>query len=787
MQINRSVRNAAVAAAVCASTSIFTAHALASLVATPPVNNYLIQTINPTGGVYEYNNGSGIVRSSYLALSTQLDNHLIDPAGRVAGSATRFSSTGANLGSDAWIFDGSTTHIITVAGADYQYNSPNGLVRSTGGVYTGTSGQLAGTINRYKPDGSNSGYDVFSYNGASAQVVNPTGAGYEYTSSGAAYRFSQLWWIDATNRIMGTTNRYAADRTDLGKDSWWFNGSTTQLIGMTGAGYQYTTTGGIYRNTSAYLANPAGQIAGYSNRFSSAGDDVGDDAWVFDGTTSKVISLTGANYQFTTAAGTYRIAISGRINASGQVTGGSSRFSTAGDDLGSDSWLYNGTNTKAINLTGGVYEHTVTGGKYRSSDVTLLADDGHVIGYSNRFASDGTDLGEDVWYYNGSNSKQINLTGGAYEYSLAGSTYRYGNAGNTAYSNGKVLGASNRYASDGSDLGIDTWHYNGTTTKVINLTGPGYEFSTAGGTWRNSVGYSLFSGGAAAVGSSDRAAADGTFLGADIWYYNGTTTTRINPVGGNFEYTTPAGNYRLANYSDANDNGFVIGITGVYNASGNYIGEAGWFYDASNSLTYPLEFSFSTDGACNTQPVFVTDTGVVLGTYTVYSGSSNLGTDSFWWSESAGFHDLGSLANGLSAAQWSMLNTVWDQRGIFPGNAPQFILASDLNSLNSGDSSSIFLLTAQLPEPNSLLLVFHRAPSPATTTKAITACIKAKNRPPPCKRGRPDQFQLKLLAELNQNNRLVRVDSQLADDIHQAGRIVHAGIERIVSSARPDL
>ena len=67
-----------------------------------------------------------------------------------------------------------------------------------------------------------------------------------------------------------------------------------------------------------------------------------------------------------------------------------------------------------VGLTGPNYTYAGSGGFYQSSSGGQLSSGGDASGVSNRFSSTGGNLGQDTWFYNGSTTQQIGLTGGGY-------------------------------------------------------------------------------------------------------------------------------------------------------------------------------------------------------------------------------------------------------------------------------------------------------------------------------------------------------------------------------------
>lgn len=130
-----------------------------------------------------------------------------------------------------------------------------------------------------------------------------TGSGYEYVDSGGTRRNSFLVSMNEHGRAIGASNPYSVAGVDLGQDAWLFNGSSTQKIGLMGSGYEYAASGGSYRNASAELLNDLDQVIGRTERYGPTGVRLGSDAWRFDGTDTHLIGLTGSGYEFTAHGG----------------------------------------------------------------------------------------------------------------------------------------------------------------------------------------------------------------------------------------------------------------------------------------------------------------------------------------------------------------------------------------------------------------------------------------------------------------------------------------------------
>jgi len=352
----------------------------------------------------------------------------INEAGQVIGSSGRRSATGSGLGGDTWLFNGSTTQIIGLIGAGYEYTSGGGgTVRGSLVYHLNDAGQASG----FSRPTTNLGFisnsqDAWFFNGINSQRIGLIGGVYQYTDSTGTARHSYPEQMNQAGHVRGYSFRYNASGNGLGQDTWFFDGISTQFIGLTGTSYEKPSTslnGGTIRYNYAEEMNNAGHVRGYVERYNTAGETLGEDAWYFNGTTTQMIGLTGPGYEYAftgTGGGTYRLSATAQMNEAGQVLGTTQRRNSAGDFLGRDAWLFSGTNTQLIGLTGSAYEssptNTTVGGTYRNNNIQQLNEAGQVLGYTERVGS----LGQSGWFYDPS----TNVTT-ALEFSFLPDNYSY--------------------------------------------------------------------------------------------------------------------------------------------------------------------------------------------------------------------------------------------------------------------------------------------------------------------------------------------------------------------------
>lgn len=615
----------------------------------PPVGGYDLQTIGLTGPTYDYVGPApigGIGRWG-TALSMNL-------SGQVAGHSARYVSVGAiDLGSDAWVFDGSATHMISLTGQGYEYATGGQTYRASGSLHINASGSVLGSSARFASNGSSAGVDLWLRTGGATNLVGLTGAGYEFTSAGTISRSSQISHINPAGTYAGYSQRFSSSGLSLGRDAWMFNGSVTQLVGLTGGTYEWGAPGSRRRNGDVVQVNPTGQSIGLSERFTSSSASLGFDAWFFDGSTTQVIGLNGVDYSHTSSSGTTRLSTPSAMNSIGQSVGTNRRYSVTGGSLGSDSWFFDGSTSQMIGLVGANYEYAAATGTFRRTLGQKVNDAGHATGYSERYSSTGTKLGQDAWRSTVGMTQRVGLIGGDYEYASSAGVHRTSSA-EKLNTSGQIAGHSLRYSSSGDDLGRDSWFFDGAISSLIGLEGGPYEYLATAGVIRSSITKAL-------------------------------TNT-----------------------------GMAIGTNQRYSASGGAQGQAGWFFDAATLSSTALEFSFRNDGYAFTSPQLITESGVVLGYYNLYAGSALLGERAFWWSADEGFRDLGSLVtDGLSAEGWNWLATVYDDLtpgaiGEADGDSPLYVVGTG-QTVGQSAGQSVFRLSAVVPEPTTLVL-FALAP-----------------------------------------------------------------------------
>ena len=218
------------------------------------------------------------------------------------------------------------------------------------------------------------------------------------------YKSNSASQINEAGQVAGNAQRYNGGSTFFGISAWLYNGSGTINVGLTGTEH---TRNDDYKYNVVSKLNEAGQVAGKAERYNGGGVFLGNSAWLYNGSNTINIGLTGVEH---TRDNGYKNSIVSQLNQAGQVVGSAQRYNGGSADLGNSVWLYNGSNTVNVGLTNA--EHTRYDG-YKSSDKFQLNEAGQVAGRALRFDVNGgsANLGYSAWLYNGSSTVNIGLTG----------------------------------------------------------------------------------------------------------------------------------------------------------------------------------------------------------------------------------------------------------------------------------------------------------------------------------------------------------------------------------------
>jgi hypothetical protein len=313
----------------------------------------------------------------------------LNDARQVIGDSVRYSGS-TTFGQSSWFFNGTAT--VEIGLMDAEHIGADGL-RSNAVAKLNSSGHVLGVTRRYHGGTEDLGVSIWLYDGITTVNIGLTGI--EHTAADGRKRSTMFVgpgrWNEAGQAI-GFAERYNGGSEDLGLSAWLYNGATTVEIGLFDA--EHTSSGGQYaaghQRNNADEINAAGQVRGNAYRF-TGGNLSGWSAWFYDGTTTHRIGLVGAEYIGSDGS---EDSTSIALNEAGKVAGWSNRFNGSAYH-GRRAWLYDGVTTLAIGLVG--IEHTRNDG-FLDNRPTFLNEAGQVGGYSLRY-SGGSELGQDAWFF----------------------------------------------------------------------------------------------------------------------------------------------------------------------------------------------------------------------------------------------------------------------------------------------------------------------------------------------------------------------------------------------------
>lgn len=500
----------------------------------------------------------------------------------------------------------------------------NGFASQNGTAFTAVShlnnaGMAAGYSTRYAA-GTNTS------NGRAAWLYDGNGtvqlglSGY-ISQSGAAY--SDVRTINDTGYVAGNTRLYTGTGENSGGTATWlYKAGSTTRIGLTGAGYT-SQSSSVYSYVN-YL-NDSGKVAGYSERFSTADNSSrGRDTWLYNGSATVQIGLTGAGY--TNSSG-YAMSDLWGMNQSGMVAGNSLHYGSGPGHTGQHTWLYDGTTTRQAGLSGAIYT-AANGSSF--SQAGKLTESGWLAGTTRRAGANGfSEYSADAWLYRNGTTTRVGLTGTGYESSNGAALSSVSDVNEA----GQAMGQSTRY-NGAAEIGREAWVYKNGNTQQIGLTGFGHTRSNGGGYSKalgqnetgDIVGYS------ARYDSTDLVN-DGR--GQTAWMYRNGSTNQIGLSGNG--YTSQDGT-ALSNVQVLDEAGQVLGYSERFSsADNNTRGQATWFFDGNKTLQIGLVGAgfTSLDGTAYSYSSFsdgqMNRNGQVAGYSRRYNGANNTALGQSAW------------------------------------------------------------------------------------------------------------------------------------------------------------
>lgn len=474
----------------------------------PPGEAYAVRTTGFLGVPYQYAQGSGFGR--------QLFGMAIASNGWVFGKTIRYSIAGSIIGVDLWVDKGQGPILINPADGEYSFTTGVSVLRQatyvTGGAISRSlspTGQAWGSSSRWASDGTALPNHPWVYDGVSTTVF-PT-------------------WTSSTAPGPDGDVGYRVSRgTGLGEDGFVrLADGTSRPLGLSGPDYERVTAGGVYRSTI-----PVGVGGGFVVGTNARGTGLGQDAWVDLGGGSVRVNPTGPGYEYQTATGILRSSTAALTEGVARASGHARRYSDSGVSLGQDAWVVDGGTTRVLAMTGTPYEVPASGGNFRSTSVTHGLPDGRWLVQANRYGATSLDSrGHDVLVHDGVGGAVIGLTGGDYEF-LQGAVSTRASRVQAVSASGIVGGASSRYAAGGASAGSDAWLWASGTTVRVNPLGGMFESGQAISERMASV--TSVNDAGQAIGSAWVYGTNGARIGSAAYFFDsatGVTTPLIFSTG----------------------------------------------------------------------------------------------------------------------------------------------------------------------------------------------------------------------------------------------------------------
>ncbi|MFN7613871.1 MAG: hypothetical protein ACK5P8_01615, partial [Phycisphaerae bacterium] len=362
-----------------------------------------------------------------------------------------------------------------------------------------------GTSNRLGA-GISSGNDVWFWNGTTTTIVGVPDA--ENTRASNGRRNSFIGPVDpATGWVVGRSQRYIGTQA-LGFSSWMFDGIATRRLGLTGPAYEGPA--GL-QNHEAFVdivRRPAGAfwVLGFSDRYDAP--SVGRDGWVFDGIRTRVLGPDGPEF---VDGNNYRMVTSMMVDGEQQMVVGTS-VRAAG---GTATWLWRDEAYTLIAPTQG--DFTNPAGIRSSAALFPILPNGQVLGWATRY-NPGTTApvrtGDAIWLYDGVTTQVLDLPTG-----YISVTTRVIKPGITL-----VAGTATQLPASGTSYLLPTsasqaWVVKNGAAFKLGLTGAGYQ---------GSAGFEVHSVTSASdagvvAGFSERIAGVDQRVGRDAWVWDGVT------------------------------------------------------------------------------------------------------------------------------------------------------------------------------------------------------------------------------------------------------------------------
>jgi hypothetical protein len=610
----------------------------------------------------------GFIDTEHTSFAGTRFSFVVDmsPKGRVIGNQTRYEGQVDPTGLSAWYFG--DEGLTRVGLFDAAHTSSAGEQNSSA-LFVNDLGYAAGTSTRYLPSGPAGQSGWVYFNGQSPDKNVRVGFFNDSLHTRTGVEQTTVTGLNAVGDAIGNSDTYVGTTAiSVGSTAFIHNhGATTST--------QIGLTGGIYtRNDSlefseAQLVNDAGAVGGISRRYSGA-SQIGQTAWVrsADGLTTTPVGF--ADSEHTNGANAATSAQSSTIvalNNSGTAVGHSIRYPNGG---GQTAWIQTGSTPTKLGFYDSAYTRGNGSNGEKLSKVEQFNNGGFATGFSTRYNGADT-AGQSAWVYSSSlGNQQVGL----FDDEHTGTN----NLGVTNYqsstalflsSTGKVAGTSERFSATNAPAGKSAWlYFSGAASQHIGFFDAQH---TRDDGFRDSTPVAINDAGQVVGESTRYKTGQAANWGTTAWLQMpGAGTPPAIRIGlTDFNHTRSPGtdDYQESHVQFLNSVGQAAGFSARFNGNATSFGQSGWFYDDGLNQTFEITGSTRSDGFTNTVVTYLSDSGVAIGYYTLYSGAATVGDRAFLWDFNTAndpgtplddrFYDLGALVEGgLGANGWAALN-----------------------------------------------------------------------------------------------------------------------------------
>lgn len=565
----------------------------------------------------EHTSGTGVQSSrTSQFISTSVAVSPGPFSGFFVGNSTRYNGGSSSLGVSTWIFDPRTNSTVRTGLTGAVHTNLNGSQESAT-TFLNQRGQAAGYSLRYSGGG---------VQGRTAWVFSPLTSAvrqvglYESENLSTFNRgYSEVRFQNDAGQVAGYSLRYSPTASLAGGSAWVYNPATdtTLRLGFTDAAHT-GTSGGVSNYQASNISFQAldGAIAGTSLQPTISGRST----WYWTPGMNAVVRTGYYDAAFTAADGR-QFSTNLAQAQSGHIVGHSAMLNIGGQRV----WSVDpatGQQTR-LGLQGAEY---LRSGDLESSEFRFQNSTGSVTGLAMRYNTAGQSVGRDAWLYSPSTNTTARIGLGSegpdpYDRIL------------TMSGSGHVVGESNRVS--GSVFTQNLWVHDPVSNAAsrTGLFGPG--FVDVDGRTFSEVDYTGPTG--VTVGTSNRYVGFNGRQGT--WYYNPQTnsTVRTGLVGG--EFTGADG----SEFSDTNSLLINVGLAGTTGQSLRFVnntprGFQTWVYSTATNTTIRTGLNgpefVDTAGNMSSSNIGSSISGFVTGTSTRYrpQGTTTSGTATWAYS-----------------------------------------------------------------------------------------------------------------------------------------------------------